>query len=454
MSTDPTPTDRGNAKKRLQVVERAVQSFPVRPDVPEPATDKPSVAPDGPKPVARPRRRPGTPATVPAGDQRRPADRPARGKVRKPAKGRTVLTSFLVMVALPAVLAAAYFWLIAADQYHAEARFAVRGTEAPPTDIMGLVTGTPSGMSNTADSVIVQQYILSREMVETVGQTVNLEEVYNRPEADFLAGLGHDKPIEEVVEYWQDMVSAQFDSYSGIVTLEVRAFRPDDALIIANAIVRESDSLVNRLAAKARSDAISFAQRELELAEWRLQDARRAVIEFQSSSSTFDPAAAAQANMELVNRLRGQVAEAQSELAGLMTFVDPQAPSVRVLKTRIAALEQQIESEQRKIGNDGTTEESAGDGRGLSDQVADFQELKTKEHFAEQVYTTSLASLEQARANAKRTHSYLATFVNPMPAQQAIYPERIGDTLLVIAIAFAVWAIGGLMYAAIRDHVS
>jgi capsular polysaccharide transport system permease protein len=413
-----------------------------------------------PAPIApaRKKKAPGAKPTVPvpALPASKPAAQPA-AKARKGVSARkrrrlTSVVSFLLMVALPVVAAAVYFAVIAADQYHAEARFAVRGTDAAPTDILGMITGSPGGGGSAGDSYMLQQYIGSREMVEAVDRVVDVEAVFNRPEADFWARMGDGRSIEEVIAYWTDMVTAEFDPYSGIITLEVRAFRAEDAQAIAQAVVQESGAMVNRLADKARADAITFAQRELEFAEWRLQDARRAVTQFQNAESTFDPTARAAANQELVVALESRLGDANAELASLVALAGPESPSARVLKTRIAALEAQIAAERNKVS--GIAPDGAAGAAGLTDRVADFQELKTSEEFAHQVYLASLKGLETARADAKRTHSYLATFVTPMLAQEALYPLRIRDTIIVLVVAIGIWAIAGLLYAAVRDHMA
>jgi capsular polysaccharide transport system permease protein len=376
------------------------------------------------------------------------------GQSVKTKRRRSALISFLVMVGLPALLATLYFGFLASDQYHAEARFAVRGTENAPGDILGMITGTPGGGASSGDSYMLQQYIVSREMVEAVSASVDVEAVFNRPEADVLARLGEDKPIEAVVDYWTRMVSAEFDPYSGIITLEVRAFRADDAQVLASSIVRQSEIMVNRLADKARADAIAFAQRELEFAEWRLQDARRAVIEFQNSESTLDPTSNAQMSQQIVVDLEGRLSEARAQLASVSELAGPDSPSARVLQSQIAAMETQIAIEKRKVSGLEPSGQAVAGGAGLSGKIADFQELKTAEEFAKQVYMTTLSGLESARAEAKRTHSYLATFVSPMVAQQALYPLRTVNTILIIVVAIGIWAIGGLLYAAVRDHLA
>jgi capsular polysaccharide transport system permease protein len=60
--------------------------------------------------------------------------------------------SFLALVAIPTVLSTAYFALIAADQYVAEARFAVRSGAMAGVDALSSMTGMPSVQVNPGHS--------------------------------------------------------------------------------------------------------------------------------------------------------------------------------------------------------------------------------------------------------------------------------------------------------------
>ena len=148
-------------------------------------------------------------------------------------KGQTVQqiaikVSFWLMVALPSVLTAGYYWLFAANQYVAEARFTIAGGEPPLADGLQLTTGIPA-IAIIQDTQIVVNYINSRAAVEKLDQMVGLRKLYSEDKADFLTRFDPSKPIERFVEYWKSMAEENIKLPSGIVEMRVRAFSPRDA---------------------------------------------------------------------------------------------------------------------------------------------------------------------------------------------------------------------------------
>src|SRR4051812_22920937 len=92
-----------------------------------------------------------------------------KGKARRRNRTR-IVCSLALCVGLPTLLALIHYTLIAADQYVAEAKFAVRGTEAAAIDMLGVLTGVPGHAASTGDALIVQDYIRSRDLVEEIGR--------------------------------------------------------------------------------------------------------------------------------------------------------------------------------------------------------------------------------------------------------------------------------------------
>jgi capsular polysaccharide transport system permease protein len=369
-------------------------------------------------------------------------------RIAKRKRQRLVTVSFALMVALPTLLGALYYAFFAADQYAASAQFAVRGREQISADIVGLMTGAASSTANVADSYIVQEFVLSREMVERLERSIGVRAIYAHPDADWYARFPQEKPVEEFMDYWRSMVNVEFDHYSSIISLEVRAFTARDAEIVAAAVVRESEMLVNRLSEQSRLDAVAFAQRELGFAEESVREARNAVTAFQAVENTVDPRAVAESHETLVAELEAGLAKARTELAEAQTFVGPDAPTIRIIKTRIAALQSELDRERTRVANRGGT---SGEG-GISGQLQAFGALKTEAEFAEKRYVSALAAVEVAKAEAKRSQRYLATFVAPTQPGIAVYPRRIVNTLLVALAAMLIWGISGLLLAAVKDH--
>jgi capsular polysaccharide transport system permease protein len=236
--------------------------------------------------------------------------------------------------------------------------------------------------------------------------------------------------------------------------VRVRAFTPDDALHLAQAIVAASERLINDLTARARHDALGYAEAEVTNAETRLKTALGAIRAFRDREGMIDPGKAADANALLTTKLRDDLLKANSELATLKTYMHDDAPPVRVLKTRIRALETQ----QRTLAHEMTagaapSTAAQSPAPALSQELGSYEALDAERKFAEAAYQHALEALDRARDNADRQHIYIESFVPPSLPQASLYPRRWRSIGTVALLAFAVWAIGALAVQSIREHV-
>ncbi|ASP88623.1 RkpR, polysaccharide export protein (plasmid) [Sinorhizobium meliloti] len=362
-----------------------------------------------------------------------------------------IAASFLGLVALPATLASLYMAFIAANQYHSTASFAVRSIEGGvSTDILGMFTQA-SGGSTVSDSYILMDYILSERMTAAADRRFKLEEVYATRGLDYFYGIGSDLPIEDKLAYWRDMVKVSFDQASGIMQVNVKAFEPKQAQEIAQFIVDQSDNLVNSLSLSARNDVLRAAQDEVLAGEARLSKARAGLREYRDKSQEISPEEGAKLAVQLIGGLEGELTKLNADLATAKSQMSEDTPRIRVLKTRIESLEQQLAVERQRLGA-GEKGMSAADAPDVAGRIAEFEELETEREFAERAYTAALGSLEKARIEANNRQRYLALFIEPTLSQMAQYPSRLLNALLVtLALLFA-WGIGVMSYYNIRDR--
>jgi capsular polysaccharide transport system permease protein len=356
--------------------------------------------------------------------------------------------SFAVVVVLPVVLAAVYYFLVAADQYVAEFRFAVRSAEPAPSELGWLLRSDVASLPAAADSYIVVQYTRSRAMVDDLARTLDLREIFSRPGADWPARLHLPVSVEELVDYWKGQVDAFFDATNGTVVVRASAFTRRDALILAQAILAASEALVNRLSARARRDALHEAATEVDAAERRLSTALFRLREYRDKEGLIDPNKAADAREALVDRLRDALVSARTERSTLRQYLRDDAPSLRLLEARIEALE-----EQQRAVESGVTGAAGARSPVLSRVMGRYEELESERHFAENAYQHALEALDRSRLNADRQHVYIADFVPPRLPEEAFYPRRARALAIVFLVAFAVWAIGGLTVRSVRDHL-
>ena len=360
--------------------------------------------------------------------------------------------SAILAIALPVFLASIYFGLIASDQYVAEAQFAVRssdGTVAP--DLLGMMTGFAGSSTTSADSYILTEYVHSRGMLEELQRRFDLRGMYSTDKADYFARFKGNSSTEELLEYWRTMARLQYDATSGILTVRVKAFTPEDSLTIASAVLSLSEKLINDVSRRAREDGVRFAREELSRAELRLKFARKQIRDFRDREQAVDPSKTAEARMTILGNLQGELSKAEAEQSALGGFLSADAPTVRVLNTRIAALKKQIEDEQSKLGS---TANVGKDGKVLSGVISEYEEIMVEQEFAQKAYTAAMAALERARIEADRQMRYVATFVEPRLPDEALYPQRLQSVLLVLLAASVLWCLGILMVYAVRDHVA
>jgi len=356
--------------------------------------------------------------------------------------------SFAAVVALPMMIAALYYMLIAADQYVAEFRFAVRSAEPARSELGSLLGSDVASTPAAADSYIVVQYIRSRAMIDDLGRTLDLREIYATPRADWPARLHLPVSVEQLLDYWKDQVDAFFDPTNGTVVVRVSAFTRHDALNLAQAILAASEALVNRLSARARLDALHGAALEVDTAERRLSTALARLREFRDNEGLVDPNKAADARVALADRVRDALVRARIELSTLRQYLRDDAPPVKLLDARIEALEEQQQAVESGVTGTARTRPPT-----LSRVMGRYEELESERHFAENAYQHALEALDRSRVNADRQHVYIADFVSPRLPEEALYPRRARALAVVFLVAFAVWAIGGLTVRSVRDHL-
>ncbi len=357
--------------------------------------------------------------------------------------------SFVVLVLLPIAAAADYYFVIATDQYVAELRFTLSTVDTPHVDRLALLGGTAIPSPASLESQILVQYIASRAIVDDIGTSLDLRRLFSPPHADWWSRLPQDAPIEVLVRYWKGQVDPFYDPATGTVSVRVRAFAPQDALRLAQAIVAACEALVNELSARARHDTLQRAKADVAQAQARLSAALGNIREFRDREGLIDPARAAATNGALATRLRDELLQAKSELATLRAYMRDGSPTVNVLTARIRSLETQ----ERSLADE-LTGRHAGHPDALSGILATYDELESQHKFAEAAYQHALLGLDQARADADRQHVFVAGFVPPSLPQEALYPRRWRSLGTVALMAFAFWAIGGLVMQSVREHLS
>lgn len=357
-----------------------------------------------------------------------------------------LISSFALLFCAPVVATTTYFGYIASDRYASSAAFSIRSMDQSSSmDLFGGLTGMAASGSAVSDSYIALSYLTSRSLVEKLQQDVDLRNLYSSKLADPIYRIDPEIPIEKLVDHWAKHLTANHDASSGIIEFEVDAYRPEDALLIAQRVLFHVDDLINKLSNQSRSDALVAAKNETQVAEARLTGVMKQLQEFRNENGDFDPAATAGAQISNVARMEAELSSLEARISAATSKLDDDAPSVLALQRQADALAEQI-YQQRDLDSGLVQSQSAA--------LSDYETLQIEKTFAQQAYASAMSSLEAARMNADAQQRYLATFQPPSKAEDAVYPRRLTNSLISIIIAFAVWAISSLIAYSVRDHMT
>jgi capsular polysaccharide transport system permease protein len=360
---------------------------------------------------------------------------------------------FVAMVALPNVIAIFYFGLIASDQYVSEAKFTVSSGAIPKMDAVGSVTGVPP-MLIVQDTQVVTSYIASRAMVEALDRDIGLRAVYSAPSIDWWARFRKNKPIEKFADYWEKMSSTSIAFPSGIVSLKVRAFTPEDAKRIADAVIRQSENLINDMNDRMRRDTVLASERDMQRAAQALGRARIAMESERNAEGLIDVGQTNKALTGLETELQSDLLKAEQEYQTEIRYVAADAPQMRVLKSRITAMKSQLDEMKAQLTSTDEKAISAAADKALSGKMTKFAELDLEERIAEKRYAVSVAAVEAARIISERRMLYLHEIVAPALPEESMYPQRwlsVGMTLLGSLIAWAA-TVGAMAF--VRNHMA
>jgi capsular polysaccharide transport system permease protein len=356
--------------------------------------------------------------------------------------------TFMLMVLLPVLAASLYYGLWASDQYAAEIRLSVRQAQEPVVtdDVLAMLTKGMAAGTTGREPYLVANYVRSRNILEELDRQVHLRALYSKPQADFFARFDAQDSSEYLWDYWQKMATVSVDRLSGLIMVRVLAFTSDDAFVIATAVQRNAERMVDQAAQTARTDTLRLAEEDLSRARQRYIDSLVALRQVREGEQTVDPEKTINASAATLLGAIRQKLELERDRDVNLKAVSPSAPQLKVMNQRIRALDDQIVLLNRSLTSQNEADRTA------ADSISRFEERELQRRFSEKLMEISQGSYERARLEEARQHLYLTTVVGPIKPDKAEYPQRLRMIALVSICAVILWGITLLLIAAIKDH--
>ncbi|MGH6980429.1 MAG: hypothetical protein ACREFC_04410, partial [Stellaceae bacterium] len=240
--------------------------------------------------------------------------------------------------------------------------------------------------------------------------------------------LGSDGDIafEDRFAYYGRMVQPRYSITENIVTLDVQAFSPEDARLIAATLLDMGEAFINRANERVLSDLVRGAESQVGADENRLNDDHRKLKEWRGANSDLDPDQLAQMVTQIVQGLETSLVAARSSQS--LNNEAGNTATRLAADLRIKAIEAQIAREQSRL---------AEMERAYAGKFYEYDRLKEDIEFAKRAYQNDLGTLQTFRELAAQQEVYLLRISNPRAPDLALYP----DWLLILPLTL----IGGAM---------
>jgi len=352
---------------------------------------------------------------------------------------------FLSTVCLPVASAIVYFCLIASNQYVSEARFLVR------TSSLGDTANLASFMQNqkisraTDETIAVTEFITSRDALANLVQNSQLLDILSRKGADVFNRFPNfysRNNTEGLFRHFKSFVDVHVESDSGIATLKVNAFTPEDAQRLARALLTDAEQFVNRLNTRVYRDTLALANRAVDEERAKFAGIEERLTRYRDEKRVIDPNREATVALAQLGKMMATLSQAESALSREIAET-PRSPQIASMTANVKSLREEIAKEREQI---------SGSSASLAGKFADYDQLELDRALAASGLQTAVSQLAKARQDLEAQQYYLQTVVEPNTPDQAYYPRRVLGIALVSGMSLCIYWIVGALLRNIKEH--
>jgi BexC/CtrB/KpsE family polysaccharide export inner-membrane protein len=299
------------------------------------------------------------------------------------------------------------------------------------------------GFSRSDDnSYAVKEYIESRDAISEINNDGYLSKIFASQQLDLFSrfpdvitgGTG-----EDFYKHFQHYVDVDFDVSTGITTLNVQAFSPEEAHEVGRRLVVASENLINGLNTRSQKDATRFAESLVTEAKQQLQVTQNALTDFRNKTNILSADAEVDVSSALIANLLEGITKVDTEISQTVASA-AQSPKLNELRLRRDALSEQLGKLRKGL--------AGGDGS-IAKKMEQFEAVSLQQKLAEKNLISAEAALLKARQNAATGKLYLDSVVSSNIPDKSGYPRQLFNMALIAFIGCSVFVI----FRSLRDLI-
>lgn len=355
---------------------------------------------------------------------------------------RTFLVGFVGLSAL-------YAFNIGRSRYSSVSEFYVQQpvpVNSAATSIFGSGVSVPQMMNSLLDGQYLKVFLASPDIKNKLyPKPEQLEKIYAPENPDIFSGLQPDSTADTQLSFYRRQISIEPQPMTGSVIIRTFGFQPEQALKLNEMLLSQSQKFVNEVNQSISADQKIFAEKELQIAEKNLDEAKQKLQAFQDRYGQLSPEVEQQTTSSFIAQLESNLVDLKVELATLKRrYLDQSSPEVAYVADQVQELERQIQEERRKA--------VGPNGRDLNKLTSQSAALESDVQFASKSLDAARIAVDNSRRESQRQLKFIVMLSKPQLSIGEDMNWRWQFFLASVGIVIVSWAVGGFLLAAIRKN--
>lgn len=361
----------------------------------------------------------------------------------------------VVFVLVPVLLFSIYQLLIISPRYESQSQLIIKEPSSTATLDPSFALLSGFGVpSSGSDNELIKAFIYSNDMLQHLEANFALREHYASSDFDIFSRLDSDASQEDFLAYYLKHVNVVIDDKSQVLSIYVQAFESDFAHRVNQAIVERAEWYINEIGHKLAEEQLAFVQKEHQVVDDRLRDAKSQLLAFQQRHNLLDPAAEGMALQQIAYGLEAEIVAKRTQLRLLRSSMSSEAPLVVQMRSELESMEDQLANERARLtkqSDDNSSLPNDEKNLSVSQIAAKFGEYKIDMELALNAYMSSQISLEKSRIEAYRQLKFLVTVESPTMPEDAKYPNEFYNISLFLVLNMMFFGIARILIATIDE---
>lgn len=341
---------------------------------------------------------------------------------------------FWVLFAVPNILSALYFGVVATPQYVSESSLVVYQANQTDTQqpVRVQLSANGGGVSLEGD-YLVAKYMRSWQCFSRQDPTL-LAAMWRR--GDIVSRFGGVLDLflsnpTQLWRYYQSHVRTSIDESSAILTVRVIGYDRDFAQHLNTSVLKAADVAVNKMNQQAFENAEAFFKQRVVVAKEHLHTVILGLSNLQQQNHVVDPHTDYQAQLTLLNNLIDKKITLEAQL-NVFQRATPGSQRVDNLTVELQALNEQIETITKNIHGDDNALTKISGPYAYQQALIENAEATLKQN-EYQLLTAQQTALQ---------HQYFLEYVDhPSVPPNPTLPHRLRWIFGILAVTFSLYVV-------------